>query len=212
MGSVTTTTTTNSTDVFLDLVRARRTFYPLNKKLTVPTSRIETIVSEALQHVPSSFNSQSNRVVILFGGEHDKLWDMTADVLRAIVPAEQWRPTADKMAMFRASAASILFFEDDVPVKELQKNFPAYADKFPSFAAHSTGMLQFAVWTALESEGLGANLQHYNPLIDAKVAEEWKIPATWQLTAQMVIGGRGIPVAGEKTFRPLEEKFKVFGA
>ena len=30
-------------------------------------------------------------------------------------------------------------------------------------------MLQLVVWTALEAEGLGATLQHYNPLIDDEV-------------------------------------------
>jgi predicted oxidoreductase (fatty acid repression mutant protein) len=73
-------------------------------------------------------------------------------------------------------------------------------------------MLQFACWTALEAEGLGANLQHYNPLVDAKIAEEWKVPATWKLTAQLVFGGREVAEAGEKTFTPLEDKFKVYGA
>jgi predicted oxidoreductase (fatty acid repression mutant protein) len=73
-------------------------------------------------------------------------------------------------------------------------------------------MLQFAVWTALEAEGLGANLQHYNPLVDVKVAETWKLPATWKLTAQMPFGAKTVAEAAEKTFLPLEEKFKVFGA
>lgn len=73
-------------------------------------------------------------------------------------------------------------------------------------------MLQFAVWTMLEAEGLGANLQHYNPLVDAKVAEEWNLPLTWKLSAQLVFGGKTTEDAGEKTFTPLEEKFKVFGA
>jgi predicted oxidoreductase (fatty acid repression mutant protein) len=72
-------------------------------------------------------------------------------------------------------------------------------------------MLQFAVWTALDAEGLGANLQHYNPLVDAKVAEEWNVPATWKLSAQLVFGGRG-GEAGEKTFNPLDTMFKVYGA
>ena len=52
----------------------------------------------------------------------------------------------------------------------------------------SDGMTQYAIWTALEAEGLGANLQHYNPLIDQKVATEWKVPESWELSAQMVIG------------------------
>ena len=85
-------------------------------------------------------------------------------------------------------------------------------NRFPVWAGHSTGMLQFAVWTALEAEGLGANLQHYNPLVDAKVVEEWKVPATWKLSAQLVFGGKVKPDAAEKTFLPLEEKLKVYGA
>jgi predicted oxidoreductase (fatty acid repression mutant protein) len=72
-------------------------------------------------------------------------------------------------------------------------------------------MLQFAVWTALEAEGLGANLQHYNPLVDQKISELWNVPVTWKLSAQLVFGGKA-GEAGEKTFTPLEEKFKVYGA
>lgn len=111
----------------------------------------------------------------------------------------------------------------------MQANFAAYADRyvppplffevpvltfpprFPVWASQSSGMLQHAVWTMLELEGLGANLQHYNPLVDAKVAETWGLPITWKLSAQLVFGGR-VAEAGEKTFTPLEDKFKVFGA
>lgn len=72
-------------------------------------------------------------------------------------------------------------------------------------------MLQLAIWTALEAEGLGANLQHYSPLIDAKVAETWKIPPTWKLNAQLVFGGRGAE-PGPKEFKPIADIYKVFGA
>ncbi len=75
----------------------------------------------------------------------------------------------------------------------------------------SNGMHQFAIWTALETEGLGANLQHYNPLIDAKVATEWQVPDDWVLSAQLVFGSvQGEP--GKKTAEPLEQRFKTFGA
>ncbi|KAL2195065.1 Nitroreductase-like protein [Corynascus similis CBS 632.67] len=210
--TVTPTKEAGKADGFLSLIKARRTYYPLNKTLPIAAERIQTIVSEALQHVPSSFNSQSNRVVVLFGAEHDKLWDITAEILKGIVPAEQWESTGKKMAMFRAAAGTALFFEDQVPIEDLQAKFAIYADRFPTWANHSSAMLQFAVWTALEAEGLGANLQHYNPLIDARIAEEWKLPTTWKLTAQLVFGGKEVADPGEKTFQPLEEKFKVFGA
>lgn len=78
---------------------------------------------------------------------------------------------------------------------------------------HSDGAHQISLWTALELEGLGANLQHYNPLIDEKVRAEWKIPADWELKAQLVFGtpkeGSGEP--GPKTFKPVEERFLTFG-
>ncbi|KAK4150395.1 Nitroreductase-like protein [Chaetomidium leptoderma] len=220
MGSIPATTTapiagsgtSGKADPFLSLIEARRSFYPLNKTLPITTDRIQAIISTALQHVPSSFNSQSNRTVVLFGAEHDKFWDFTSDILKAIVPADAWAATEGKIAMFKGAGGTALFFEDQAVVEGMQEKFALYADRFPVWAGHSSGMLQFAVWTALEAEGLGANLQHYSPLVDAKVVEEWKVPATWKLTAQLVFGGRGDAQAGEKTFTPLEDKFKVFGA
>ena len=51
-------------------------------------------------------------------------------------------------------------------------------------------MHQFAAWTALEAEGLGANLQHYSPLPDQKASETWNIPLEWSLKAQLVCAAR----------------------
>jgi predicted oxidoreductase (fatty acid repression mutant protein) len=48
---------------------------------------------------------------------------------------------------------------DQTGVKALQEAFPPYADKFPIFSEHASGMNQFVAWTALEAEGFGANLQ-----------------------------------------------------
>ena len=72
-------------------------------------------------------------------------------------------------------------------------------------------MVQYAVWTTLAAAGIGANLQHYNPLPDAAIAKEWNLPENWLLRAQMVIGGIAAP-AGEKAFQPIEGRLKVFGA
>ena len=58
-------------------------------------------------------------------------------------------------------------------------------------------MHQFAIWTMLEDAGLGASLQHYNPLIDEKVQNEWKLNPNWKLIAQMPVRDTGyIPVNG----------------
>jgi predicted oxidoreductase (fatty acid repression mutant protein) len=93
----------------------------------------------------------------------------------------------------------------------MKDKFPIYADKFPLWATQSDAMHQFALWTALEAEGLGCNIQHYNPLIDEQVAKEWNVPRDWVLNAQLVFGTpAGEP--GEKTFVDLGERFKVYGA
>ena len=93
----------------------------------------------------------------------------------------------------------------------MQEKFALYADKFPIWAQQSDAMAQYVIWTALTAEGVGANLQHYNPLVDAKVASEWGLPDNWKLNAQLVFGGRA-GEAGPKDHLPLEETFKVAGA
>lgn len=93
----------------------------------------------------------------------------------------------------------------------MQEKVPSYKDKFPQWATHADGMVQITTWTALEAESLGANLQHYNPLIDAEVQKTWNVPAEWELSAQMVIG-TPVGEASEKTFTELSDRFKVYGA
>lgn len=94
----------------IDLATARRSYYPLSKDLTITPARVQEIVKELLNQVPSSFNSQSNRVVVLFGADHEKLWDITTEILKAIVPADQFESTANKMAMFKGAAGTVRFF------------------------------------------------------------------------------------------------------
>ena len=84
--------------------------------------------------------------------------------------------------------ATILFFEDRSIVEGLQKQFPTYHENFPTWSQHTSAMHQLAIWTMLEDKGLGASLQHYNPLIDEDVRSTWHLPETWQLIAQMPFG------------------------
>ncbi|KAL8282955.1 hypothetical protein RB597_010372 [Gaeumannomyces tritici] len=200
-----------SANAFLDLVKARRTHYALGKDLPVSKERVQEIVNTAVNHVPSSFNCQPNRVAVLFGAEHDKFWDIVAETLKAIVPAAGWPASEARVNGFKAGAGSILFFEDQTTTEAMQAKFALYADKFPGWTTQSDGMLQYTLWLALEAEGVGANLQHYNPIVDDKVAAAWGLPASWKLNAQLVFGKK-TGEAGEKTFKPLEERVKVFGA
>lgn len=55
----------------------------------------------------------------------------------------------------------------------------------------------------------GGILQHYNPLIDEKVKNEWNIPEHWKLIAEMPFGKPTFQ-PGEKEFQPVEERVKTF--
>ena len=130
--------------------------------------------------------------------------------MRPIVPAENFGATDAKLNSFATGAGTILFFEDQDTVKTMQEQYALYADNFPIFSEQSGGMAQFAVWTALANVGIGASLQHYNPLIDAEVAKTWNLPASWKLRAQMPFGSneQAFP---EKTYIADDTRFKTFG-
>lgn len=193
-----------------DAVRDRRSYYAISKEQVATDERIEAIVGEAVKHVPSAFNSQSSRVVILLGEQHDRLWDLAKAELRKIVPPESFPATEGKIdGAFRSGYGSILYFEETLVIEGMQQKFPAYQDNFPVWSNQSSGMLQYAVWTALESEGFGATLQHYNPVIDAAVTAAWNIPATWKLIAQMPFGKPVFPPQ-EKEFQPLAERLRLY--
>ena len=193
------------------LAEQRRSIYALSNQLPVSNDEVVNLVEHAILHTPSSFNSQSTRIIVLFGDEHHKLWQLTEDTLRGIVDnEEQFASTKQKMDSFKAGAGTVLFFEDRKVVKDMQDNAPLYADKFPVFAQHSNAMHQYVVWTALASIDIGASLQHYSPIIDDKVTETWDVDKDWELVAQMVFGAIEQP-AGDKAFEPLEKRLKVFG-
>ena len=94
-------------------------------------------------------------------------------------------------------------------VEDLQSRFPLYRDNFPRWSEQASGMLQYVVWTSLAEQNIGASLQHYNPLIDEKVREEWRLPQSWRLRAQMPFGSIEAS-AGEKTYLPMDMRLKVF--
>ncbi|VBB05001.1 nitroreductase [Lucifera butyrica] len=194
---------------FYTAIKERRSIYGISKERVVSDERIRAIVENAVTHVPSSFNSQSGRVLLLLGEHHDKLWETTKEILRQLVPTEQFAATEEKINGFKNGYGSVLFFEDESVIEGLQHKFALYKDNFPLWSQHSSGMLQFVVWTALEGEGFGASLQHYNPLIDAVVKKQWQIPDTWKLIAEMPFGKPTV-TPDPKQFAPLEQRIKVF--
>lgn len=186
----------------------RRTNYTLGKDVTLPQEEITARIEAVVREVPSAFNMQSGRIIIAYGSAHDKIWQITKDTLRAVVPAEAFANTEKKIDSFAAAYGTILYYDDTDVVKKLQEQFPLYAANFPTWAQQANGMMQYALWTLFANMGLAANLQHYNPLIDEALASEFDVPASWQLIAQMPFGH---PTEPPKPIVkvPIEERVKV---
>ena len=127
------------------------------------------------------------------------------------MPPEAYAQSEAKVdGSFRAGFGTVLFFEDTDVIKDLQQKFALYADNFPIWSEHATGIAQFAVWTTLAQEGVGASLQHYNPLIDEAVAAEFGLPSSWVLQAQMPFGTVA-QAAAPVDKQPVDSRVKVFG-
>lgn len=196
---------------FEEALMNRRSYYGLSSDSPVADYEVVHVLHQAVKHVPSAFNSQTTRVVLLFAEEHRKLWEIVKKKLKDMLPADVYVNTEEKVNNgFASGHGTVLFFEDTEVVDKFMTTYPLYAENFKSWANQTSGMHQFVVWTMLEDLGFGASLQHYNPLIDAEVQHVWHLPKTWKLMAQMPFG-MPTKAPDDKKYKPLDERVKVFG-
>ena len=171
---------------FISMLKNRRSVYSLDKTLPVAENTVADFVRAAVQYVPDAFNMKSQRVVLVMGEKHDKFWNAVYDEM---VKFTGGRFSRDKIDSFAAAYGTVLYFYDTAAVEETRRAYPGYAENFHDWVMQSNGMLQFAIWTGLMTLGVGANLQHYNPVIDKMVAQMFDLPESWTLVAQMPFGG-----------------------
>ena len=195
---------------FIDLAKKRRSIYALGRNVKLSTDELTDLIKTNMKQAPTPFNNQTTRAVILFGDSHEKLWDIVINRLKQEVPDEAaFARTAAKINNFKAAFGTILFYTETKTVKEFEDNFPLYADNFQDWSEQAQGNAQHSVWTSLAENGLGANLQHYNPLIDDEVRAAFNIPASWRLRAEMDFGSIEAP-AGDKEYMADDDRFLVF--
>ena len=97
---------------FLDQMKQRRTIYAIGKNVPLTQDKIEEIIKDAVRNSPSAFNSQTSRVVTLYGDSHTKFWNIVRETLRKMVPEDAFEKTDAKINSFAAGYGTVLFFED----------------------------------------------------------------------------------------------------
>ncbi|KAI1325190.1 nitroreductase [Xylariaceae sp. FL0255] len=197
----------------LKAIKNRGSLHMLSDGVAISNERILEIVKDGILHSPTPFNCQSGRTVVLLKDEHKTFWDLAYNAAKANVPPQIFEKAFEpRVKMFRAAYGTILFYESQEAIDQAVARMPVVKDKMPQWSEHSTGMLQYTIWTMLCAEGLGVNLQHFNPMVDAPAAKKWDIPADWSLKAQMVFGNPEGPRNTTKEFQPAKDRMKVFGA
>lgn len=203
-----------SANDWLAAAKYRRSVYGLKNTSKVPDSRVQEIVQEVLSFAPSSYNTQPVRVTLVTGEKHTQFWDIvinTAEPILKAAGAAVWDKMSGILQSHKASYGSVVFWEDSAVTDEAKKTHASYAHLFESFGEHATGMNQILVWTALELEGLGANLQHMNgiPPVEEALKKFLDVPASYKLRAHLNYGDE--PTAHNTAVppkRPATETFK----
>ena len=192
------------------ILEKRRSVYTLSSNSTLKESRLVELLYDVVKYVPSAFDSRSTRLVLLTDQAHKHLWSIVKEVLCEVVAPENFAHTEHKIdRSFASGYGTILFYEDQEIISEMQSRYPLYRDNFPVWAEQTSAMHQFATWCALAEAGMGASLQHYNPLIDTRVRETWNLPHNWRLIAQMPFGVASVP-APPKNFDGAANQLKIF--
>lgn len=99
----------------------RRSCYNLSNKSLIPHEELKQLVQDCLNVVPSAFNTQTTRLVVLVGQHHTKLWEIVGDALRNKIGAERYASgTESKIKAFGSAHGTIVFADDPKAVEGLR--------------------------------------------------------------------------------------------
>lgn len=185
----------------IDALKKRRSYRDLDDNINVSDEKIADTIKEILELVPDAFNMKSQRVVLVQVDKHKKLWDSVYEEFGGQVAKE-------KTDVFKNASGTVLFFYDSETVEKMKKEFSLYEKQFEPWAYQSNGMLQLSIWDTLCEMGLGANLQHYNPVIDKRVKEMFDVDDNYVLLAEMVYGNI-LSDVDKKEKEDINKRFKI---
>lgn len=200
---------TEAYETFIDQLKKRRTVTTLGSRIRYSQTYLIELIQEAVRSCPSAHNSQSTRVVILFSESHHKFWNIVKEMQRTNVPADVFAGIEVKIAQYADAYGTVLFYEDQSVIRQLQKKRPFDAEAFPIWSEQTSGMAQYAVWTALAESDIGGALLHYNPIVDEEIAKHFAIDSNWKLRAQLIFGSIEEKAPSKKHI-DYDQQFKVF--
>ncbi|MHA6252645.1 nitroreductase family protein [Oceanobacillus sp. CAU 1775] len=194
---------------FVELVEKRRSIYALGTDSEYSKQDIENRIREVVKQVPTAFNSQTTRVVVLFDEANEKFWNHIYDVQKNVLEGEMWDMMSGIMTGAKNGIGTVLFFED----KDAVEKMPAQGVREEAYKQNNNANAQYGVWLALAEMNLGASLQHFNvgyeQGFDKGTKEMFDLPESYEMLAQMPFGSIEQEV-GEKEHIDTDIQVKVF--
>lgn len=193
---------------FNQLLDTRRSVYMLKNTSKINDNDLLNLLYENLKKAPSAFNTQPVFAVIASKEQHKFVWDSVSNALEKILSTEQFKKTKAKLKVFENAYGTILLFKNTNDIEDIKKAYPGFANRQDFWGEQSFGIAAYTIWLTLADLGLGANMQHYDPLLDAAIEKEFKIPKGYVLEAEIVYGDIAIN-AEAKESKSQEELIKI---
>lgn len=173
---------------FVELVKKRHSIYALGKNSNYSNEEIEKRIREVVREVPTAFNSQTTRIIVLFDEANTKFWDHIYNVQKNVLDGSKKEWMTGVVNGAKNGIGTVLFFEDLNAVKEM----PTNEVRQEAYKQNNNANAQYAIWLALTEMDLGANLQHFNvgyeQGFDKGTKEIFGLPESYEMIAQMPFG------------------------
>lgn len=150
----------------------------------------ETIarLQDAVVRTPSAFGVTPWQIVIL-QEQRDAFWDEVAAAFHDGLEGDRLQRYLDRLGGFRSGAGVILIYEDLAARPALQQSWGLSEQTAHDFVHQGLGMLQLAIWLVLTEEGLVTSLQHWDWLIQDRLAALLEMPTErYQLISVLPLG------------------------
>ena len=160
-------------------------------------------VQEAILRTPSAYGVPVWHVVLVHQ-RRAAFWDEVELGFRQCLSDDRLDRYLDRLQGFREAAVVALIYEDCDALPELRDAWNLSDETARSFVQQGLGMVQLAIWLAVTAEGLVSSLQHWDWLIQDRIADFVDLPADrFHLAATMPIG---LPAEEPRQTTPIERQ------
>lgn len=103
----TTASTMADSTSLLSTMELRRSYHQLLNESTISDARITELVTHTIKHVPSAFNSQTTRMVVVLKEKHEELWDAVMEIYKVSLPPDKFEQAKGRMVGFRKAYGTV---------------------------------------------------------------------------------------------------------